>query len=96
MTNQPDRDLEALKAALPDYEIEPYADWKPGEPVKNTGDLLLKRQYEEEQLANLELPFGKHTIVCHDGVVKDLAYTAPEIIDWQATAELHEKCNGTY
>lgn len=89
MKNLNPEEFKMLQAALPDYEIdpEPYIDWKPGDPTKNTGDMLLKQEYEASQ----KLPFGDKTVITHEGEKMELPFCAPEIIDWEATKKLHAK-----
>lgn len=84
-----EEELEALRKALPDYEIEPHS-WKRGDPVKNNADLIAKNLDDQAQMEERLLPFGVATIVAKDGTLKDLNYTAPERVDWDATETYHE------
>lgn len=86
-----EEELAALRKALPEYEIEPYTDWSPGDPIKNSGDLLLNMEYEEKAAEKGDLIFGEQTIVCYDGSVKELGFTAPELIDTEATKKYHKE-----
>jgi len=88
-----DRQLlqEALDRDGLDIQIVEEHTWSPGDPVKNTGDLLCEMESNEQRVKEGELIYGKRTIVCFDGCIRELGFTAPELIDWSATEAYHKK-----
>ena len=85
--SEQEKELEALREALPEYEITPHK-WKRGDEIRNNADLMAKNIDDQTQIEEGLLPFGLRTVICKDGAVRDGAFVAPEIIDRKATKEL--------
>ena len=88
--SEQEKELEALREALPEYEITPHK-WKRGDEIRNNADLMAKNIDDQTQIEEGLLPFGLRTVICKDGAVRDISFTAPERIDWERTEAIHKE-----